>query len=158
MRYIYYYDTMIGKIGIVEKDGAITNVILKKERIPDGYLEEETFVIKEAYRQIDEYLHKKRKEFQLPIMLEGTDFQIRDWREISKIPYGKTKTYGEIAESLGLKKGARAVGNANNKNPLPIIIPCHRVIGASGSLVGYGGGLNIKRTLLDIEGSHYNLD
>lgn len=102
--------------------------------------------------KIHEYLNGKLKEFDLPILIEGTDFQRRVWEIISEIPYGSTITYGEIASRLGIKGGAQAVGGATGSNRIAIIIPCHRVVGANGKLTGYAGGIDIKRELLKIEG------
>lgn len=108
-------------------------------------------VLCETRRQLDEYFAGKRKRFDLPLDFVGTDFQKRVWNELLKIPFGETRTYGEIAEKLGNKNAMRAVGAANGQNPIPIVTPCHRVIGASGSLVGFGGGLETKARLLDHE-------
>jgi methylated-DNA-[protein]-cysteine S-methyltransferase len=102
--------------------------------------------------QINLYLAGKLKSFDVPLDLYGTEFQKRVWNELLKIPYGSVRTYKDIAESIGKPKAFRAVGGANNKNPIPIIIPCHRVIGSNGELVGYGGGLEYKIKLLQIEG------
>ncbi|MCL1808353.1 MAG: methylated-DNA--[protein]-cysteine S-methyltransferase [Clostridiales bacterium] len=148
---MYYYDSPIGKIGIAEEDGAVTDLFFRDEAKPQGTQLEETDLLKEAGRQLEEYFGKKRKAFDLPLKLEGTEFQKRDWQELLKIPYGETRSYGEIAKALGIPKGARAVGLANNRNPVSIIVPCHRVIGADGKLVGYGGGLPIKEFLLNLE-------
>ncbi|WP_068776936.1 methylated-DNA--[protein]-cysteine S-methyltransferase [Paenibacillus sp. FJAT-26967] len=101
--------------------------------------------------QLDEYFAGRRKEFDLPIDLRGTEFQRRVWTALLKVPYGETASYKDIAESIGAPKAVRAVGGANNRNPVPILVPCHRIIGASGQLVGYAGGLNIKTTLLQLE-------
>jgi methylated-DNA-[protein]-cysteine S-methyltransferase len=106
------------------------------------------------YNQLNEYFTGKRREFALPLVLEGTGFQKRVWQELKKIPFGETRSYGTIARAIGNPGAARAVGMANNRNPIPIIIPCHRVIGANGDLTGYGGGLNIKRWLLNHELKH----
>lgn len=103
-------------------------------------------------KQLDEYFQKKRRVFEIPVDLYGTPFQKRVWRQLQSIPYGEVRTYKEIASEIGSPKAVRAVGGANNKNPLSIIIPCHRVIGSNGSLVGYGGGLHIKEYLLTLEG------
>ncbi|MDI3547115.1 MAG: methylated-DNA-[protein]-cysteine S-methyltransferase [Halanaerobiales bacterium] len=102
-------------------------------------------------QQFNEYFTGKRKEFDFPLILKGTEFQIRVWQELLKIPYGETRTYSEIARSIGNSGAARAVGMASSKNPLPIIIPCHRVIGADGGLTGYAGSLWRKRWLLEHE-------
>lgn len=112
----------------------------------------ESSLIKNAYRQLVEYFNKQRKTFDLPLAPEGTEFQMKVWKALSDIPYGKTRSYKEIAIAIGNPKAVRAVGMANNKNPIPIIIPCHRVIGSDGKLVGYGGGLEIKEYLLKLEG------
>lgn len=101
--------------------------------------------------QLSEYFSGERLTFDLPLVLQGTPFQKKVWEALQQIPYGETRTYKDIAQSIGAPKAIRAVGNANNKNPLPVIIPCHRVIGSNGSLVGYGGGLDKKHDLLEIE-------
>lgn len=105
------------------------------------------------FNQLKEYFEGTRKEFDVPLDLEGTDFQKRVWNELQKIPYGKTITYKTLSEKLGDVKAIRAVGKANGQNPVAIIIPCHRVIGANGNLVGYAGGLAIKEKLLHLEGA-----
>jgi methylated-DNA-[protein]-cysteine S-methyltransferase len=105
------------------------------------------------FAQLDDYFNKKRKEFDLPLEITGTDFQKRVWNELKKITYGNTITYRQLAERLGDVKSIRAAGRANGANPLPIVIPCHRVIGANAKLVGYGSGLDVKRKLLELEGS-----
>ncbi len=147
MKKIFYYDTYAGRIGIAEEDGAITNLIFSER----DWKVEETELIKETKRQLDEYFAGKRKEFDVPTRLEGTEFQKRVWNELKNIPYGKTVTYKDIAEAVGCPKGYRAVGLANNRNPISIIYPCHRVIGSNGSLTGYGGGFDVKEKLLALE-------
>ena len=104
-----------------------------------------------AGEQLAEYFSGERVDFDLPLDAAGTPFQRRVWQALTEIPYGGTSTYGEIARRLGRPRAARAVGGANNRNPLPVVVPCHRVIGAGGSLTGYAGGLRIKRFLLDLE-------
>jgi len=104
-------------------------------------------------RQLQEYLAGERTAFDLEVRPAGTAFQRRVWRTVGEIPFGRTATYGQIADLLGDPRAVRAVGNANGANPVPILIPCHRVVGADGSLVGYGGGLHIKRALLVLEGA-----
>ena len=106
--------------------------------------------------QLDEYFQGKRTTFSLPFKLTGTPFQLAVWKELQNIPYGKTTSYKEIAQKINKPKACRAVGMANNKNPLPIIIPCHRVIGSNGKLIGYAGGLKLKNYLLELEKSHTN--
>ena len=108
----------------------------------------------EVAAQLDEYFAGRRREFTLPVSLEGTDFQTRVWRELRRIPYGETRTYGDQATALGMPAAARAVGRANGDNRISIVVPCHRVVGANGDLTGYGGGLWRKRYLLDLEGAN----
>lgn len=104
-----------------------------------------------AVKELEEYFQGKRKEFTVPCRPEGTDFQKRVWEALTRIPYGETRTYKEIAVEIGNPGASRAVGMANNKNPVPIIIPCHRVIGSDGKLTGYAGGLGVKEFLLNLE-------
>ncbi len=111
----------------------------------------ETDLIKTTYVQLMEYFDGKRTTFDVPIRLEGSSFQTKVWEELRKIPYGETRSYGEIAKMVGVPKGARAVGGANHNNPILIIVPCHRVIGSSGSLVGFGAGIPVKEMLLKLE-------
>jgi methylated-DNA-[protein]-cysteine S-methyltransferase len=111
-------------------------------------------VIREALRQLAEYFAGDRQDFDLPLAPEGTAFQRTVWRALAEIPYGETRSYGQIAHAIGKPAAVRAVGAANGSNPLAIIVPCHRVIGSSGRLVGYGGGLPMKRMLLDLEAEH----
>ena len=109
--------------------------------------------MKEA-AQLEQYFAGRRKTFELPLAPEGTAFQLKVWQALQEIPYGETRSYGQIARAVGNEKAARAVGMANNQNPISIIIPCHRVIGADGKLVGYGGGLERKACLLELERRH----
>jgi methylated-DNA-[protein]-cysteine S-methyltransferase len=109
-----------------------------------------------VYPQLKEYFCGERKQFDLPLEIEGTEFQKRVWNELLKIPYGRTISYKELSVRLGDEKVIRAAASANGANPLPIVIPCHRVIGSDGSLIGYGGGLEIKEKLLVLEGSRQN--
>lgn len=108
-------------------------------------------LLQQAVRELDEYFRGERRVFTLPLAPQGTPFQHSVWEALQRIPYGTTCSYGEIAATIGNPRASRAVGMANNKNPLPILIPCHRVIGADGRLVGYGGGLDIKKKLLALE-------
>jgi methylated-DNA-[protein]-cysteine S-methyltransferase len=143
------YQSEVGTIGIVERDGCI-----KRVYITDAMPEEEVYetpLLKEAARQLEGYFAGELKEFTLPLSPEGTEFMKRVWAALCDIPYGKTASYKDIAEKIGAPKAARAVGLANNRNPIPVIIPCHRVIGADGSLTGYAGGLDMKQKLLDLE-------
>lgn len=104
-----------------------------------------------VYEQIMDYLRGERKTFDFPYKLNGTVFQKKVWEQLTYIPYGETRTYKEIAIAIGNPKASRAVGMANNKNPMMIVVPCHRVIGSNGKLIGYGGGLDMKKMLLDLE-------
>ncbi|HHW66249.1 MAG: methylated-DNA-[protein]-cysteine S-methyltransferase [Epulopiscium sp.] len=146
----FYYDTKIGMIGIMENGKAITCVCFG-ENLPKDIELTETSLLKMASEQLQEYLKGKRKNFDLPLQPKGTAFQQKVWEALKKIPYGTTCSYKDIAEGIGNPRACRAVGMANNRNPIPIFIPCHRVIGANGKLVGYGGGLDIKEKLLEIE-------
>lgn len=123
---------------------------------PQKALFQTTELLSMATIQLDEYFQGKRTTFSLPFKLTGTPFQLAIWKELQNIPYGKTTSYKEIAQKINKPKAYRAVGMANNKNPLPIIIPCHRVIGSNGKLIGYAGGLKLKNYLLELEKSHTN--
>lgn len=109
---------------------------------------DKTFAVCE---QLQAYFEGKRTTFDVPLALKGTPFQVKVWNALQTIPYGETRTYKEVAEQIGNPKAVRAVGGANNQNPVPVIVPCHRVIGSNGALVGYGGGLDIKVNLLELE-------
>ena len=150
---LFFYNTKIGKLGIREDGKNITHIYLRDKDIDeDKVVIEESDLIKRAYIQIDEYIKGKRKIFDLPLNPNGTEFQKKVWKALTEIPYGETTSYKDIAVTLGNEKACRAVGMANNKNPIPIIIPCHRVIGANKKLVGYVGGLDLKKMLLNLEG------
>lgn len=123
---------------------------------PQKALLQTTELLSMATIQLDEYFQGKRTIFSLPFKLTGTPFQLAVWKELQNIPYGQTTSYKEIAQKINKPKAYRAVGMANNKNPLPIIIPCHRVIGSNGKLIGYAGGLKLKNYLLELEKSHTN--
>ena len=151
MKKVFYYETKIGKIGLAEEYGFITNLYFMNMKQPLNAKRCETDILKEAHIQIDEYLSGLRTEFDLPMNPSGTDFQQTVWSELLNIPYGKTKTYKEVAEAVKSPNATRAVGNANNKNPIPILIPCHRVIGSDNKLTGYVGGNELKNTLLELE-------
>ena len=123
---------------------------------PQKALLQTTELLSMATIQLDEYFQGKRTTFSLPFKLTGTPFQLAVWKELQNIPYGQTTSYKEIAQKINKPKAYRAVGMANNKNPLPIIIPCHRVIGSNGKLIGFAGGLKLKNYLLELEKSHTN--
>lgn len=143
-----FRETMIGWLGVEESNGSITEIFFTQGATGESH---ETPLIKEAFAQLDEYFSGKRTTFALPLAPVGTEFQQRVWRALQSIPYGETRSYKEVAEQIGNVKAVRAVGMANNRNPIAIVIPCHRVIGADGTLVGYGGGLHIKVKLLQLE-------
>lgn len=158
MRYVYFYDTKIkelGTLGIGADDDRITNLFFEFEtenvKKNKDYTIKETPLIKKAATQLFEYLNGKRKNFDLPLLKDGTDFQVSVWNELIKIPYGETRSYKDIAIAINNEKAVRAVGMANNRNKISIFIPCHRVIGMNKKLVGYGGGLQIKEFLLNLE-------
>ena len=122
---------------------------------PEGEAEAARGVfIPETKRQLDEYFAGRRRKFDLPLDLRGTEFQRRVWAQLCRIPYGETRSYQDIAAALGNAKASRAVGMANNRNPVVIVVPCHRVVGKGGSLVGYAGGLDRKEFLLKLEAEH----
>lgn len=145
----YVYNSIIGKIYISADDNSLLKVHFLKDS--SDVNSEQNDVIKETVKQLDEYFSCQRKDFNLPLNPQGTDFQKKVWKELKNIPYGQTRTYKEIASAIGNSKSARAVGNANNKNPIGIIIPCHRVIGSDKKLTGYAGGLDKKEQLLKLE-------
>lgn len=138
----------IGPLTLAEENGAITKLLFE-ECEPAG---ERTALLSEAARQLDEYFVGRLCEFDLPLNPAGTLFQKKVWKALCDIPYGETRSYGDIARAVDSPKAFRAVGMANHNNPISIIIPCHRVIGSDGSLTGYGGGLDKKIYLLQLEG------
>jgi methylated-DNA-[protein]-cysteine S-methyltransferase len=145
-------DSPVGKLLLISDGTALTALYTERSRnLPSPEVSEQDAVLALTARQLDEYFSGDRREFDLPLAPEGTDFERRVWAELLKIPYGATDTYGAISTRLGMKHGARAVGLANGRNPISIIVPCHRVIGANGSLTGYGGGLACKAWLLTHE-------
>lgn len=146
----YCYNTKIGRITIVEDENSIIRICFG-EHINADSSNIETKLLKLTINQIEEYLEGKRSTFDLPLKLEGTEFQKKVWNALIEIPYGSTVSYKHIAKAIGNEKASRAVGMANNKNPILLIVPCHRVVGANGKLVGYAGGLDIKEKLLNIE-------
>lgn len=148
---IYFYEYEIGKIGIAENDGKITNLYFANDLPPKEIQICETPILKDAANQLESYLLGELKEFSLPLLTCGTDFMKKTWACLCEIPYGKTASYKDMAVKIGSPNAARAVGLANNRNPIPIFIPCHRVIGTNGLLTGYRGGLELKKKLLDLE-------
>jgi len=151
MKSLFYYPTPIGRIGILENGNAITHLYFEGEPFPTEALVQETQLLKEAGHQLHRYFAGQLESFTLPLAPAGTEYMQRVWDALCAIPYGETRSYREVAASLGNPEAARAVGLANNKNPLPLFIPCHRVIGSNQKLVGYRGGLNVKEQLLALE-------
>lgn len=147
----YLFDTHLGRMALAGEGAGITRLYLPGSPMP-RLASRPTPVLEEGAAQLLAYLAGERKAFDLPLAPQGTPFQLRVWRALEDIPYGQTRSYRDIALAVDCPKGFRAVGMANNRNPIPIFIPCHRVVGADGSLVGYGGGLELKRALLTIEG------
>lgn len=145
------YDSPVGKLLLAGDDNGIQRIQFECAIQVDENWQENTENFKEVIQQLSEYFSGKRKIFNLKLNLQGTPFQRQVWNRLEKIPFGQTKYYGQIANEIGNPKASRAIGMANNKNPIPIIIPCHRVIGKNGSLTGFGGGLDIKQQLLTIE-------
>ncbi len=143
------YKTEIGNVQIGYDGDYITFVKKVSDDLPEGG--ERVPLTELAFSQLQEFFEGKRKEFTLPLKLIGTEFQMKVWRVLQDIPYGTTCSYKDIAIAVGRNKGFQAVGMANNKNPISFIVPCHRVIGADGKMVGYGGGVDLKIKLLEIE-------
>jgi methylated-DNA-[protein]-cysteine S-methyltransferase len=154
MKYCYA-ESPIGPLLIAGDQDAIHVIAFPrngKPRKPEAaWTESMTGPLAEAVRQLREYFAGKRKDFDLPLVLEGTEFQRKVWRKLQEIPYGETISYGVLAKRVGNPRASRAVGSANGKNPIPIVIPCHRVIAGDGGLGGFGGGLSVKQKLLAIE-------
>jgi methylated-DNA-[protein]-cysteine S-methyltransferase len=147
--YKTYYNSPIGTIEIVSDEDSIVKLDFVEEAGKnDGNIPE---VLKKAVSQLDEYFKGKRKSFDLKLGVKGTEFQQSVWQQLRKVPFGNTATYGEIAKAIGNEKASRAVGGANNKNKIAIIIPCHRIVGSNGKMVGYAGGLWRKEWLLQHE-------
>lgn len=153
MFYFYKYQFENISLYLVATETHLINIQFTQ---PQKALLQTTELLSMATIQLDEYFQGKRTTFSLPFKLTGTPFQLAVWKELQNIPYGKTTSYKEIAQKINKPKAYRAVGMANNKNPLPIIIPCHRVIGSNGKLIGYAGGLKLKNYLLKLEKSHTN--
>lgn len=144
--------TMIGKLTLVADEESVKEIRFGWE-IKGGEKEENHPLLQWTRRELEEYFQGKRKEFSVPLKPDGTEFQKKVWKALTEIPYGETRTYGEVAAAVGNDKASRAVGMANHCNPIPVIIPCHRVIGKNGKLTGYAGGLEKKTALLDLERS-----
>lgn len=146
-----FRQTSIGRVAIAESGGVITNLCFDTDTLPQQAEVGETELIREAFRQLDAYLAGELRIFSVPVVPLGTPFMQRVWNILCTIPYGTTVSYRDIAFLAGNSLAARAVGMANNRNPVPIFIPCHRVIGSNGNLTGYRGGLGLKKALLELE-------
>jgi len=151
MKNYFVYHYKLCKLFIAEENGCICFVSFFAEKIPKDFEKCETPLLKKTAKQLDEYFNNKRHIFDLPLILHGTNFQVKVWKALQNIPYGETCSYSKIAAMIGNSRASRAVGMANNRNPIAIIIPCHRIIGSDGSLTGYGGGLELKQKLLNLE-------
>lgn len=146
----FYYESPIGILRIEEESGAICGINTVAERTEEDGARE-TELIRKAHSQLKEYFAGVHTVFDLPVAQRGTPFQQKVWAELQKIPYGETRTYAEIAAGVGNPKACRAVGGANHRNRILIVVPCHRVIGADGSLTGFGAGMDVKKFLLERE-------
>jgi O-6-methylguanine DNA methyltransferase len=145
------YDTSIGDVTIIANEKAVTGLLFGAVD-PAGCLNEENAVLYDAIIEINQYFYRQRKTFDLKLQPDGTDFEKKVWDYIrANLPYGKTMTYEEVAQGIGEPNGERSIGMALNHNPIPLLIPCHRVIGKNGSLVGYSGGIELKKWLLTME-------
>ena len=146
--YYFVIESPIGPLHLASTNKALIAIHHSFERLKDW---NKNIIIEKTILQLSEYFKGKRKKFNIPLELSGTNFQLKAWEALKKIPYAKTVSYSHQAKLIGNPKASRAIGNANNANPISIIVPCHRVIGKSGKLVGYGGGLDRKDYLLELE-------
>lgn len=142
----------IGPLYLVATQIGLRGLFWKKQTAIMATSPAESKILMETIKQVQEYLKGERRNFSIPLDLQGTEFQKRVWQELLRIPFGKTRSYKEIADLIKNEKAVRAVGTANGRNPISLIVPCHRVIGSNGALTGYAGGLNIKEKLLKLEG------
>ena len=150
IKYKSYYDSPLGVIELTATENGISSLYFVEKKQKDITSNK---ILEDCVKQLEEYFQNKRKDFSLPLDMQGTEFQKKVWKELLNIPFGKTISYLQLAKRLGDEKSIRAVGGANGKNSVSIIVPCHRVIGANGTLVGYGGGLDKKKWLLEFEGA-----
>ena len=155
--YYYVIESPIGPLHLAATNKVLTAIHHSFERLKNWnkndviFKNEKNIIIEKTILQLTEYFDGKRKKFNIPLELSGTNFQLKAWEALKKIPYAKTVSYSDQAKLIENPKASRAIGNANNANPISIIVPCHRVIGKSGKLVGYGGGLDRKDYLLELE-------
>jgi len=155
--YYCYLDTPIGELLLAGENDALSMIgfpkgSMRRDPEPDWIFNEKPLAV--ARQQLTEYFSGARKTFDLPLSLSGTEFQVSVLQALQEIPYGETVSYGDIAKRIGRPKAVRAVGAANGRNPIPIVVPCHRVIGSGGDLTGFGGGLDTKEALLRLEAEH----
>lgn len=149
------WQSPVGVLAVAENGAGITDLFLCRDgNLPQGFRREATPLLREALRQLGEYFTGNRREFRLPLSLFGTAFQLADWAALRTIPYGETRSYGQIAAQTGRPRACRAVGGANARNPVMIVVPCHRVIASDGSLGGFSAGTEVKRYLLKLERTH----
>lgn len=147
----YFCKTQIGDISVVEDKDFITNIFFGRRAFPKNFIEKKSEVIKLFSNEIEKYFSGELKSFSVQINYIGSDFMKKVWYEVLKVPYGETVSYKDISIRIAKPNAYRAVGLANNRNQIPIIIPCHRVIGSKGDLVGYAGGIHIKKQLIELE-------
>ena len=154
--YYSYYESPVGSL-LLHGEDLLEGLVFPKSKIRKN-IEAQWILTPSRFdpvkKQLDDYFHGRLKTFDLGLFLKGTDFQKTVWQALAQIPYGQTISYGELAEQINNPKACRAVGLANGKNPIPIIIPCHRVIGKNGKLTGFGGGISVKQHLLELESTH----
>lgn len=156
MRWINVINTVIGPLTIIDTDNSISHIHFGEVKVM-GIEERKTELIAETERQINAFYKGERDSYDLPLTLQGTEFQNKVWKALLEIPRGETRSYKDIAEAIENPKASRAVGMANNRNPIPVIVPCHRVIGRNGKLVGFAGGIDLKEKMLLIEKEIHNL-
>lgn len=148
---LLFYDSPVGRLALMGEGDALIALSLPNQPVP-LIMERETPVLRETKKQLQAYFSGGLREFDVPIRLEGTPFRLKVWQALQQIPYGQVISYGELARRIGQPAACRAVGGANHHNPIAIIVPCHRVIAADGTIGGYGGGIELKRKLLKLEG------
>ena len=145
------FNTILGNMTAIEENDALIALEIGKNSYEELAIKKDTILLKETEKEIQEYLNGKRKIFELPLQPKGTVFQQKVWKQLQKVPYGQLVTYKDIAIKIGNPKAARAIGMANHNNPIPIIVPCHRVIGQNQKLIGYAFGLKMKEFLINLE-------
>ena len=148
---LLFYDSPVGRLALMGEGDELIALSLPNQPVP-LIMERETPVLRETKKQLQAYFSGDLREFDVPIRLEGTPFRLKVWQALQQIPYGQVISYGELARRIGQPAACRAVGGANHHNPISIIVPCHRVIAADGTIGGYGGGIELKRKLLKLEG------